>query len=469
VQIQWLRSIAEKVGLIGAALLTVSALTSCGGGGVAALPGTTTTTTTALLVLPTTADMFPDTPVTFTVSGGTPPYAAFSGNTTVIPISNSQVSGNTFTLTANDVVADTPVTITVRDFVNATVTSTASVHQAVLANQFVFTPIAQTATGCGTAICSGGDAQLTVTAIQNGIKVPNRPITFTVFQGAFQFVEPNSVSLVNSITVTTDATGFAVVKLRVQPTVPTQVATLTATDTVTGQVRFFNFNIVQQTSGAGILSVLPSGSVTTKGATGPTAPAGQVAIKGSCPAGAIADYYIFGGTPPYTVVSPLVDVATVSPSVVTTNGGTFRATASPACPGTVSFIVTDATARTIETSSFITVQGDDGAVAPAPAAPPTTTIPVLSPSAVTLPACAVSGTVSLSGTGSYAGTVVTPNGSPGISFSPSSGALPTTVTVTRSPNPLPAPATPGTVLVNFTNSAGTAVLTVTNSAGANCP
>ena len=467
-RIQWLRSIAEKVGLIGAALLTVSALTSCGGGGVAT---NTVAATGPLLVLPGTADVFPNTPATFTISGGTPGYSVFSSNSTVIAL-NSQVNGGTFTVVANDVTAETQVTITVRDAAGATVTTIATVKVAVLNNLATLTPLAPLA-GCPPdAVCSGGDANVTVTAIQNGIKLKNRPILFTVIQGQFQFVSPNSVPpLVNSITINTDENGLAVVKLRVLATVPTQVATLTMTDTTTGLVKFFNFNIVQQTDGAGILSALPSGSTTFTGARGQAGGFSPGTADGQCPNGGFVDYYIFGGTPPYRIASPLPQLVLVAApglpfaaeTILTTNGGSIVAKIF-GC-GQTQLIVTDATNRSIETSAIIGVKGADGTPAPPT---PTTTVPVVSPAAFTFTTCGQSGTVNLSGIGSYAGTIATPGGSPGISITPSSGTLPATVTVTRASNPVPASATPGTVLVNFANSAGTGVLTVTNSAGSNC-
>jgi hypothetical protein len=472
VRIQWLNSVAEKVGLIGAALLTVSALTSCGGGGVAA----TSTATGSLIVLPGTADVFPNTPVTFTVSGGTPGYAVFSSNSTVIPL-NSQVSGHTFSVVANDVSADTAVTITARDALNATATTTANVKVAVLNNQATLLPLAPSdltqPAGCGTKVCSGGDANVTVTATKNNIKLIGRPILFTVYQGQFQFVTPNSRTLVNSITVNTDENGLAVAKLTVPALVPTQVATMTITDTTTGLLKYFNFNIVQQTSGTGILSSLPSGDTTFTGPDGATGGFSPGTIAGQCPTGFV-DYYVFGGTPPYRIASPLPQLILVAiagqpfapETILTVDGGSFVA-AINGC-GSSHLIITDATNRSIETSQIIGVKGKDGTPAPAPVVP-TTTIPVVSPAAQTFPApplgCAQNFTVSLSGTGSWTGTMATPGGSPGISFTPTSGTLPGTVTVTRSPNP--GPAVPATVLINFGNSAGTGVLTVTTGGG-NC-
>jgi hypothetical protein len=452
VRIQWIRSIAEKAGLIAAALLTVSALTSCGGGGVAAL---SSTASGALLVLPGTADVFPNTPVTFTVSGGKPGYRVFSGNSTVIAL-DTQVSGASFTVVANDVSTDTPVTITVSDSANATATTTANVRVAVLNNLATLTPLAPLA-GCGdNTVCSGGDAQVTVTAIQNGIKLRNRPILFSVYQGQFQFVTPISLALVNSITVNTDENGLALAKLTVTSTVPTQVATLTMTDATTGLVKYFNFNIVQQTSGEGILSTLPSGSTTFTGGQG--APG---STEGLCPVGSV-DYYIFGGTPPYRVASPLPSLITVSTPIVTVNGGSVTATIF-GC-GASQLLVTDATSRTVETSQIIGVRGPAGTAPPTPVTP---TAPTVNPPVITLNNCGEAVTVILGGTTPISNTIPTAEG--GAAIAVLNGATSATITRRATGSPSPTPPTP--ITVNFSNSAGTVALTVTlaGPAAAACP
>ena len=458
-RIQWLRSVAEKAGLIGAAILTVSALTSCGGGGVVS---TTPTAAGPLTVLPGTADVFPNTPVTFTISGGTPGYSVFSSNSTVIAL-NSQVSGGTFNVIANDVVADTPVTITVRDAVNATVTTIATVKLAALNNLATLTPLAPLA-GCPpSAVCSGGDANVTVTAIQNNIKLKNRPILFTVIQGQFQFVTPNSFALVNSITINTDENGLAVVKLRVLATVPTQVATLTMTDTTTGLVKYFNFNIVQQTDGAGILSVLPSGSTTFTGAAGAVGGFSPGTGSGQCPIGGFVDYYVFGGTPPYRIASPLPQLVLVAvngqpfaaETILTINGGSFVAVIS-GC-GQTQLIVTDATNRSIETSQIIGVKGADAA---APPAPPAATAPTVSPNVITLNTCGEAVTVNLGGTSPFINTILTGGGPAAITVV--NGATSATITrrATGSAGP---PVNP--ITVNFANSVAPAAALTVNLAG----
>jgi hypothetical protein len=404
----------------------------------------------------------------FTVSGGKPPYSVFSGNSTVIPLSSSVSSDGTFTVVANDVTAETLVTITARDAANATVTTIATVKLAVLNNLATLTPLAPLA-GCPpNAVCSGGDANVTVTAILNGIKLTNRPILFTVIQGQFQFVTPNSFSLVDSITINTDENGLAVVKLRVPATVPTQVATLTMTDTTTGLVKYFNFNIVQQTDGTGILSALPSGATTFTGAAGAAGGFSPGTADGQCPNGSV-DYYIFGGTPPYRVASPLPSLVLVATpgsvfaaeTILTTNGGSIVARIF-GC-GQTALIVTDATNRSIETSLIIGVKGPNATVTPPPAA----TAPTVNPAAITLNTCGPGGavTVVIGGTTPTVANIPTAGG--GVLISVVNGGA--SATITR--NNASAAPPPNPITVNFSNSAGTASLTVTlaGPAAAICP
>ena len=375
---------------------------------------------TALAISPATAVLFPELATTFIVSGGSGPYTAVSSNSAVLPVTAS-ITGSTFSVVPNAVTSDTAVDITVRDTLNATATAKVTVKPSSLLNQITFTPFGPTGTGCGTnTVCSGGDAQIVVKAVQNGVALPNRQIRFEVFQGAFQLVTPGSGALVNLLVVNTDAQGEAVVRITANVGATTQVATIQTTDVTSDQFRRYNFTIVQQVSGVGILSTLPSGAITITGAKG--APGAD----GSCPVGATVDYYIYGGTPPYAVTSPLLGVATVSPSSVGTSGGRFTATVT-GC-GKVAFIVTDASGRTVETSTLEALRGAKGDAI--------TTPPSLTVSATSLTiACGASSSVTVAGSGSYTTTIVGTTG--GLFVSPSSdtlvsGGAPVTITVNRS-------------------------------------
>ena len=370
-------------------------------------------TGTALAINPATAVVFPALPANFAVSGGSGAYSAFSSNAAVLTVP-AIVTGGTITVIPNAVTVDTVIDITVRDERNASATARVTVRPSSLLNQITFTPLAPTGTGCGANnVCSGGDAQIVVKAVQNGVVLRNRQIRFEVFQGAFQLVTPGTGVLVNTLLINTDDQGDAVARLTANVGAVTQVATIQTTDVTSGQVRRYNFNIIQQVSGVGILSVLPSGTVTITG------PKGAPGAEGSCPFGATVDYYIFGGTPPYSVASPLPGVATVAPGTVSTLGGRFTATIT-GC-GSVSHIVTDASGRAIETSSLISLKGAQGDAV---------TVVSLTVTPATLSvACGTSGSLTVSGAGSFTSAIfgAGPSGA-GLTVSPSAGALSTSGT-----------------------------------------
>ena len=445
----------------GAALLLSACcsvfLGSCGSGAVSAPPPPDPSAGTALAVSPSTVNLFADLPTTFTVTGGRLAYTAFSSNSAVVPVA-ATIVGSTFSVVPNPVTADTDVDITVRDAANTSVTAKATVKPSALLNQITFTPFGPTGTGCGSnTVCSGGDAQIVVKAVLNGVVLRNRSIRFDVFQGSFQLVTPGSGVLVNSLFINTDEQGEAVARITANVGAITQVATIQTTDVTSGLARRYNFTIVQQVSGAGILSSLPSTATTitgTKGAPG---------AEGNCPIGATVDYYIYGGTPPYNVASPQVAVATVAPSSVGTSGGKFTAQVT-GC-GKLAFIVTDASGRTVETSTLETLKGPNGNTVTT-----STAALAVTPTSLTV-TCGNSSSVSVTGSGAFS-TFAQGTGSfsssPGAGFtlSPSAGAIPSTVTFTASTGSIFSP-----ILVDFTNGTLTqrVTVTVTGTVSGSCP
>jgi hypothetical protein len=446
------RAVGRGLTLI-VALVFTGLLNSCGSGAVSAPDPAAGT---ALSVFPGTADVFPDVPTTFTVSGGTPAYTIFSSNSVALPVT-SAVSGSTFTIVPAAVSADTAVDITVRDTTNKSITARANVKPTTLINQVTFTPIAPTGTGCGTGLCSGGDAQVVVRAVLNGVVLRSRPIRFEVYQGSFQIVTPGTGILVNSLVVNTDEQGEAVIRITTPASIGTQTATLQFSDTASGLSRRFNFNIIQQTSGVGVLSSLPSGSITIKGAKGA---AGQ---EGKCPVDRV-DFYVYGGTPPYSIVSPLTSVASPLNSTAPTSGSGFGVRVD-GC-GTVSLIITDSKGLTIETAQIIAQQGDRGEAVSA------TTLTV-APTSVTV-GCGQSASINLVGSGNFSTSIVTSgvnaaaNSAGTFTISPTAGAIPSVVTFARSAGSVATPNTqPSSITVNVV--AGATVTPVTVTTPASCP
>ncbi len=445
-----------------AALVLASIISGCGGG-VSSPPDTTPVATTPLAVSPVAADIFPDVPVTFTITGGKPTYSAFTSNSVVLPVT-ATVTGSTFTVIPGPVTAETPVDITVRDSLNVSAAAKATVKPSTLINQITFTPSAPTAAGCGTGLCSGNDAQVVVKAALNGIVLRGRQIRFDAFQGAFQIVTPGTNVLVNSLIAVTDANGEAVARVIATAGAPTQVATLAVSDVSGGQSRKYSFNIIQQTSGVGVLTTLPSDTVIIKGAQGV---AGTAQGAGRCPVLAQVDYLVFGGTPPYTVGSSRPDIASVAQTVVDTNGGRFSVTVRDC--GQAAFIVTDSSGRTIQTAIIDSQRGDNASVA---SGTNVTSAPLSASPSSLIVGCNSSASVTLSGStstatagGTFAAAISTsiPSNPVNFSMSPSTGRLPGTLTFTRTN----IGTVPATISVSVTD--GATIIPLTISTQATCP
>ena len=340
-----------------------------------------------------------------------------------------------------------------RDTANTSASAKATVKPSTLINQVTFTPVGPTGNGCGTnALCSGGDALFSITAALNGVVLRNRAIRFDATQGSFQFVTPGSGTLATTLQVNTDEQGVATARVTATAGAPTQVATLKSTDVTSGMNRRFNFNIAQVTSGVGILSILPSGAVTITGAKGGT---GQ---DGSCPMGRV-DFYVFGGTAPYSIKSPLPDFALITaPGIMSTNGGSF--TAQILGCGKTSFIVTDATGRTVETNTVEGVQGAKGDAV-------TTTPFRVSPTAFTI-SCGGSRGVFLDGTGTFTASVTSGGGS-GFVVNPSAGAISTRSEFATLSANTGVVASPVTVTFLSNGTSIPVVVTVMGTVNGSCP
>jgi hypothetical protein len=114
------------------------------------------------------------------------------------------------------------------------------------------------------------------------------------------------------------------------------------------------FTIAQFVNGNSVLSVIPNGSITF---TGPDTT--------RCASGASATFYIFGGTPPYTVVTNLPDRINLTGTPVPRSGAGFTITTNGSCFENLTFAITDAAGRTLLTPP--TVTNERGTDAPPPA------------------------------------------------------------------------------------------------------
>jgi hypothetical protein len=145
------------------------------------------------------------------------------------------------------------------------------------------------------------------------------------------------------------------------------------------------------------------------------------------------DCTIFGGTPPYSVASIGLAIATAEPDKVGGSSGRFRATLS-GC-GQAAFSVTDATGKAIQTALIDSQRGDASTTA-------TTTQSLLvstifpEPLNIDCPKSSAQTTkasVTIAGTGNFVAEKATsvPSDS-ALVMSPSAGVLPANLTFTQS-------------------------------------
>jgi hypothetical protein len=329
------------------------ALSACGGGsGAPNNPYVTPPVAPVLIVLPTALTVYSGVPATLTISSGAAPFTAFSSNATVLPVAQN-VAGTTIVLLANQVSADTDVTITVQDSAAQTQLVKVTVTASTILNSLTFTP---SAGDCGANLCSGqtGTASVIATGPGGGPLV-SRQIRFDVVYGPYGIATSNpGTPLVQTINVATDSTGKAVVSLRALANATTQPAQLRATDVTSGQQQVVNFTIVNNTvPGGSPLAVIPG----TATITGPT--------PTTCSTGIRTDYFIYGGNPPYTVAPAFPQAIVIVNSTVPASGGFFEAITNGTCVNPLTFTIVDSAGK----QTTATLNNLVGTIAP-PAATP---------------------------------------------------------------------------------------------------
>ena len=413
----WLRPLLGLLATAG-----VLALSACGGGSGAPNnpydkgPGTPA----ALTLLPATLTTYAGTPATLTISGGVPTYRAFSSDPSILPVSLAAGS-TTIVLLPASVGSAQNVTVSVQDSAGTTVSAAVVVQPAPLLNGLTITP---NSAACGTnAICSGQDgvASVTVAGPASG-GLANRPVRFDVIAGAFAITSGNpGAPLGSTLTVATDANGIARVIIKASASAFTQSALLQATDVNTGNRVTGQFTIVQTIDGAAVLSVVPPDATITSATT-------------TCSSGFRVDYYIYGGTPPYTVATTFPTAVILVNSIVAVSGGFFEAVTNGTCVDPLVFTIRDATG--LQTTS--TLHNLPGT--PAGGTPTPLTIAPPGPVTATLAQC---------------------TSASGFPFTITGGTPPYNVTVTPAPATVIATATPMTV----TTSGGSTTVTLNGGVG----
>ncbi len=290
------------------------------GGSVGGAPSTPTSAG-PLAISPDTATLFADLPTTFFISGGSGVYTVISSNQAIVPIAGT-LTGSAFTVAPNDVAADTQVTLTVRDNAGSLpATATLTVKPRTINNSVTVTPSSSQAASCGTAVCSGGDAQVAAVLSQAGVPLTNRSVRFDVVSGDIGIItsaagDPEATAL--TATTTTDSTGTARVRIRVSATAASQTALLRITDLSSGFTQTTSVTIAPSTNAA--LNAQPD----TVRFTGPNST--------TCSNGASADVIVFGGLPPYQLTTAAG--FTVNPTTLAGSGQHFTIQTTGACSQT---------------------------------------------------------------------------------------------------------------------------------------
>jgi len=346
----WLRPLITLAALAG-----VLSLAACGGGSgsPSSMSGSVKV---PLAITPATATVYSGNPFTFLVTGGTQPYAVLSSDQAALPVVGT-LTGNTLVVVPGSVGADTAVTLSIRDAAGQTASAAVTVRPALLL------PASITITGnpnCGASgatLCSGQDGTASVVLKgPAGAPLAGRDVRFDVVQGDFSLssTAPGQ-PLVQTLTVTTDQNGNAAVRIVVPTTAATQIATIRATDVTGGSSVVGQFTIAQFVNGNSVLSIIPTGVTTF---TGPD--------TATCSNGASASFFVFGGTPPYTIGTNFPTAITITGAPVLRSGGAFTITTNGTCFTGLTFAITDAAGRTLLTPP--TASNVVGTAAPAPGA-----------------------------------------------------------------------------------------------------
>jgi hypothetical protein len=370
---------ADRLARLALALLAFATLASCSG----AVSGPPVVVNAGpLAISPAAATLYSDLPTSFIITGGTGQYVITSSDQAVIPIVGA-FTGSVLTVVPGPVVANTPVTLTVRDSASATVTATLTVKPRTVSNVVTITPSSSQSTACGTAICSGGDAEVKVVLAIGGVPLRAKTVRFDVVSGDIRIITsaaglPESLSLTG--TAVTDDTGTARIRIRVLPDATSQTALLQITDVSTG--------FTQRTS----VTIAPSSNAPLNAQPGTIEFQGTAA--GTCASGIQADVIVFGGRPPYLISQP--GSFSIAPTTVTTSGGRFTVGAIGQCANASQIAVVDSNGATVSVTATNRIS---------PVQPSTTTTAfTVSDSSVKLTSCNDVANVSLSGgSGSYVG------------------------------------------------------------------
>jgi hypothetical protein len=244
------------------------------------------------------------------------------------------------------------------------------------------TPSSSQSTACGTAICSGGDAEVRVFLSIGGVPLRARTVRFDVVSGDIRIITsgpglPETLALTGS--TVTDDTGTARMRIRVLPDATSQTALLQITDVSTG--------FTQRTS----VTIAPSSNAPLNAQ--PSTIEFQGTAAGTCASGIQADVIVFGGRAPYQISRP--GSFSVSPPTVLNSGDRFQVGANGQCANASQIAVVDSNGATVAVTATNRISPVQGT---------TTTAFAVSPTTASLNSCNDVANISLlGGSGSYIG------------------------------------------------------------------
>jgi hypothetical protein len=367
--LDWLRTTRLRPVLTLLGLSGLLALGACGGGsGAPNNPYVTPPIPPVLNVEPALLTAYSGVPVTVTITSGVAPFLVFTSNAAVLPMAQN-VPGNTLVLLPNNVTVDTDVILTVQDSAGQTKTVGVTVKAAPIFNALTFAP---SGSDCGSNLCSGQTGIATVFATgPGGVPLVARLIRFDLVFGPIGFLTSNPAApLAQTLTVATDAAGKAVAGLQALVNATTQPAQIRATDVTSGQQQIADFTVVNNTVGTQSPLVVVPATATITGA-----------LTTTCSTGFRIDYYIYGGTPPYTVSSTFPGSVILTHIPVQFSGDFFEAITNGTCVNPLVFTIVDSAGK--QTTALLINQPGTTA----PPAPPVPTAIVITPAATTNAAC----------------------------------------------------------------------------------
>jgi hypothetical protein len=349
-------------GLISVALTGVLLqLPGCGGGGTTVgaplNPAPGPAAPAPLTVNPSSVVLYSGQPSSLLISGGVPPYRAFSSNPAVLPVAQDVIGSVvpvTVSAASGGISGNTEVSVTITD--SSPNSSSTTVGVTAVPSPFLDrnNALSVTASNCGsletnTAFACAGQTALMTLVLQapTGAPLAGRQVRFEALQGQYSFVlDDAATQLSRSATIVTDSQGQALIRIRVDNNAITSFGLVRVTDLTTGARLDKSFPIAQVTNGETILTVSPPSWAITG------------AFKGECSSGFEVGYYIYGGSPPYRVSSSIPSSITLGTqssgafgqfTSVPNNGGFFLARTNGGCILNTDPIIfiTDATGRTV--------------------------------------------------------------------------------------------------------------------------